>query len=68
MQTDFPLMDIQVAMVVVRRLVANGWRKGPTDLLLLSNLSYAEWLEHEARLWLKEQVVLRRAATTLVID
>jgi hypothetical protein len=55
-------MDVQVAKVVVRRLVRNGWRKGPTDLLLISDHEYDQWLEHEARSWLKEQVVLRRGA------
>lgn len=44
-----------MAKVVVRKLIQEGIRKGPSDLLLIENWMYDQWLEQDAVAFLKEQ-------------
>jgi hypothetical protein len=61
-EVGFPRQDVLVAKVVVARLIKNGWRKGPSQLLLLSDSAYDSWLNEEAIAWLREQKQLRQGA------
>ena len=47
--------------MIVKKLVAKGLRKGPSELLVLSDLALEEWYTEEARQFLREQVAERRA-------
>lgn len=60
-QTDFPFTDLLIARMIVKKLVAKGLRKGPSELLVLSDLALEEWYTEEARQFLREQVAERRA-------
>lgn len=51
-------MDIMSAKVYVKRLVQSGYRKGPSDLLVLSDHALEQWYSEEAVRYLEE----RRAA------
>ena len=46
--------------MAVREEVARGVRKGPSDLLVLSDLVYESWLDDEAVKWLTERQQERR--------
>jgi len=52
---SFSKLDIAVAKVIVKRLVKNGWRKGPKDLLILSDSAEEQWYNEEALVYLQEQ-------------
>ena len=62
----FSELDIAVAKVVVKRLVRNGWRKGPSELLVLHDRQIEEWYQEDAVAWLQEQKE-RRAKAVLEI-
>ena len=47
-------MDIAVAKITVRELIARGVRQGPSNLLILPDLVQAEWYELEAVKFLQE--------------
>lgn len=52
---EFPEMDIRMARMAVGRLVSIGERKGPSDLLVLSDAALDEWLTEEAKEFLRER-------------
>jgi len=60
-EASFPELDIATARVVVRNYIALGLRKGPSELLVLSDRAYDEWLTGEAIKFLKEQKARRQA-------
>ena len=45
----------------MRNYIALGLRKGPSELLVLSDRAYDEWLTGEAIKFLKEQKARRQA-------
>ena len=57
---DFPIWDVMVAKVIVKRLVGSGERKGPSDLLILPEHQVEMWYNEEAVRYLKEQQAVRR--------
>lgn len=59
--TGFSRLDLAVAKVVVRKLIKAGVRKGPSDLLVIEDLAYEQWLEEEAVVYLREQKARRQA-------
>lgn len=59
-EVGFPRMDLRIARMAVREEVARGVRKGPSDLLVLSDLVYESWLDDEAVKWLTERQQERR--------
>ncbi len=56
----FSRLDIAAAKVLVRRLVENGHRKGPTDLMVLPAHVVEQWLTDEAVRYLQEQKSVRQ--------
>lgn len=51
----WPLLDIMTAKVLVKRLVQSGMRKGPSELLVLSDHALEEWYTDDAVRYLQEQ-------------
>lgn len=66
MQADFPRLDIAVAKVIVRRLVAAQQWRGPSDLLIISDAGYEDWLEGQAVEYLRQQKRARQQVTASV--
>lgn len=65
----FHRWDIAAAKVLVKRLVQCGLRKGPCDLLLLSDSALNEWYNEEAVAYLHERAAEKKAAQgTVVIE
>jgi hypothetical protein len=56
----FSELDIAAAQVVVKRLVANQWRKGPSDLLVVEPSALIQWWREDAIAWLREQKAERQ--------
>lgn len=54
-RVGFKESDLAVARIMVRRLVRAGYRKGPTDYLILTDSSLDQWFNEEAVRWLHEQ-------------
>lgn len=54
-------MDIMAARVIVRKLVQKGLRKGPSQLLVLEDSAYDNWLTEEAVMFLREQKARQQA-------
>lgn len=59
--SGFSRLDLAVAKVVVRKMIQTGARKGPSDLLVIEDLAYEQWLEGEALAYLREQKAQRQA-------
>jgi len=57
---EFPRLDIAVAKVAVRHLIKVGLYKAPSDLLVLPDHVYDEWLDREAVRYLQEQKAIRQ--------
>lgn len=57
----FHRWDIAAAKVLVKRLVRSGLRKGPSDMLLLTDSALNEWYNEEAVAFLHEQYARRQA-------
>lgn len=51
----WPLTQIMSAKVLVKRLVQSGFRKGPSDLLVLSDQALEQWYTDEAVRYLQER-------------
>lgn len=56
----FSLEDVMAAKVVVKRLVQNGLRKAPSDLLVLPDRVLEEWYNQDAVRYLQEQKAKRQ--------
>lgn len=50
-----------MARVLVKRLVRSGLRKGPSDMLLLTDSALEQWYSEEAEAYLLEQAQERQA-------
>lgn len=48
--------------MLVKRLVRSGLRKGPTEMLILTDTALEEWYSEEAVRYLHEQASKRRVA------
>ena len=59
-QVEFSRADIAVAKVMVKRLVRAGYRKGPSDYLLLSDTALEQWFDGEALAYLHENGKVRQ--------
>lgn len=53
--------DIAVAKVVVKKMIRAGVRKGPSDLLLLSDAFLESWYEDDAKRYLEENLKAKQA-------
>jgi len=58
---DFPRLDQAVAKVAVRHLIKAGIYKAPSDLLVLPDHVYDEWLNREAVRYLQEMKAARQS-------
>ena len=56
----FSELDIAVATVVVKRMIVNGTRKGPTNMLLVPPSALAEWYREDAISFLRDQKAWRQ--------
>jgi len=52
-------MDVMSAKVFVKRLVQSGMRKGPSELLVLSDHALEQWYSEEAVRYLLERKAAR---------
>lgn len=50
----FSRLDIAAARVLVKRLVRSGLRKGPSDMLLLSDSALDSWYDDDAVAYMHE--------------
>lgn len=57
----FSRLDVAAARVLVKRLVRSGLRKGPSDLLLLTDSALDAWYDEDAVAYLHEQAQARKA-------
>lgn len=62
----FSELDIAVAKVVVKRLVANGHRKGPSELLVLEPWQLETWWREDAIAFLQEQKAERQKVVAVI--
>lgn len=65
-ELGFSKQDIQVARAVVRLLVKNGVRKGPSELLVMEDYVLDRWWTEEAIEFLKEQKAARQACIAVI--
>lgn len=56
----FSRLDVAAARVLVKRLVRSGLRKGPSDMLLLSDSALDEWYDDDAVAYLHEAAQKRK--------
>ena len=59
----FTRLEIASARVLIKRLVRSGLRKGPSDMLILSDTALEQWYDGEAVSYLHERYSERRPAT-----
>lgn len=55
----FARLDIAAARVLVKRLVKSGLRKGPSEMLILTDTALEQWYSEEAVAYLHEQAEKR---------
>ena len=63
----FSELDIAIARMVVRKLVENGYRKGPSELLVLEPWQLESWWTEDAIAWLREQKEKRQRAVIEIL-
>ena len=56
----FTRLEIASARVLIKRLVRSGLRKGPSDLLILSDHTLEQWYDEDAVKYLHERYAARR--------
>ena len=59
-ESGFSRLDVAVARVMVKRLVQGQFRKGPSDMLILSDNALEEWYDAEALRYLEENLKKRQ--------
>ncbi len=52
-------LDVAVARVMVKRLVEAGFRKGPSELLVMPDIAKEYWYDQEALVYLEENLKAR---------
>lgn len=64
--SGFSRLDVAVARVLIKRLIRSGLRKGPSDMLLLSDSALESWYDDDAVSYLHETAAKRKAAQGVI--
>lgn len=62
----FHRLDIAAARVLVKRLVRSGLRKGPSDMLLISDSALEQWYDEDAVAYLHEKATEAKKARGVI--
>ena len=57
--TGYNRLDIAVARVMVKRLVEAGFRKGPSEMVVMPDTAKEAWFDQEALIYLEENLKAR---------